>query len=172
MNNNLTSKSPTMHVQAVKKDEDGQPRQVKSRIVALGNFEDRIWEKIEKDAPVLRDESSRLMTSMAVGLGRREKQGECTNAVVQSYLPKDETIIVRRQKECPVSKHGDLWLLKKTLYGLRRTILLGMGLAMSAHDPCVFSGKLAPHLPPIYLGLYVDDFKFCSTSNEIKGLFD
>jgi hypothetical protein len=119
---------------------------------------------------------------MAVGLGRREKQGDCKNAFVQSYLPKDETIVVRQPKGCPVSKHGDLWLLKKTLYGLRRSpyhwykniksILLGMGLTMSAHDPCVFSGKLAPHLPPIYLGLYVDDFKFFSTLNETKRLFE
>jgi hypothetical protein len=36
----------------------------------------------------------------------------------------------------------------------------------------VFTGKLAPHLPPIYLGLCVDDFKYFSTSDETKKLFE
>jgi hypothetical protein len=119
---------------------------------------------------------------MAVEMGRREKQGDCKNAFVHSYLPKDETIICRPPKGCPLSKPGDLWLLRKTLYGLRRSpyhwyqnikkILLGMGLETSDHDHCVFTGKLAPHLPPIYLGLYVDDFKYFSSSNETKRLFE
>jgi hypothetical protein len=47
-----------------------------------------------------------------------------------------------------------------------------MGLETSDHDHCVFNGKLAPHLPPIYLGLYVDDFKYFSTSDETEKLFE
>jgi hypothetical protein len=43
---------------------------------------------------------------------------------------------------------------------------LGMGMETSDHDHCVFSGKFAPHLPPIYLGVYVDDFKYFSTSDK------
>jgi hypothetical protein len=62
---------PTMCVQTVKTDEEGLPVRAKSRIVALGNHEDRIWEKSEKFAPVLRDESARLMTSMAIQMGRK-----------------------------------------------------------------------------------------------------
>jgi hypothetical protein len=173
---------PTMNVQTIKKDEVGDPYRAKSRIVALGNFEDRVWEKSKKYAPVLRDASSRAMTSMAVEMGIREKQGDCKNTFVQSYLPKDETIICRPPRGCPLSKAGDLWLLRKTLYGLRRSpyhwyqnikkIFLGMGLQISEHDQCVFSGKLAPHLPPIYLGLYVDDFKYFSESKETEKLFE
>jgi hypothetical protein len=173
---------PTMNVQTLKKDEVGALDRVKSRIVALGNFEDRVWEKSEKYAPVLRDESSQAMTCMAIGRGRREKQGDCKNALVQSYLPKDEKIICRPPRGCPLSKPGDLWLLRKTLYGLRRSpyhwyhniknILLDLGLSISDHDQCVFSGKLAPHLPPLYLGLYVDDFKYFSESDETERLFE
>jgi hypothetical protein len=85
---------PSMCVQTVKKDKNGAPDRAKSRIVALGNFEERVWEKSDKFAPVLRDESSRAMTSMAVQSGRREKQGDCKNAFCQSYLPEDETIIL------------------------------------------------------------------------------
>jgi hypothetical protein len=173
---------PTMCVQTIKKDEAGVPVRAKSRIVALGNFEDRIWEKADKFAPVLRDESARTMTSMAVSMGRREKQGDCKNAFCQSYLPKDETIILRPPKDCPLSKSNDLWLLRKTLYGLRRSpyhwyqnikkILLGMGLTMSLHDPCVYYGKLRDNLPPIYIGLYVDDFKYFSLPDETEQLFE
>jgi hypothetical protein len=173
---------PTMCVQTVKTDEEGLPVRAKSRIVALGNHEDRIWEKSEKFAPVLRDESARLMTSMAIQMGRKEKQGDCKNAFCQSYLPKGETILLRPPKGAPLGKPGDLWLLHKTLYGLRRSpyhwyqsikkILLGMGLNMSPHDPCVFYGKLRDDLPPIYLGLYVDEFKYFSLSPEVEALFE
>jgi hypothetical protein len=158
------------------------PVLAKSQIVALGNHEERIWEKSEKFAPVLRDESSRRMTSMVVQAGRREKQGDCRNAFCQSYLPKEEVIILRPPKGCPISKPGDIWVLHKTMYGLRRSpyhwyqsikkILLGMGLTMSPHDPCVFSGKLRGDLPPIYIGLYVDDFKHFSLSEETEDLFE
>jgi hypothetical protein len=74
---------PSMCVQTIKKDGNNDPVRAKSRVVAIRNFEKRIWEKSEKYAPVLRDESSRLMTSMAIGYGRREKQGDCKNAFVQ-----------------------------------------------------------------------------------------
>jgi hypothetical protein len=47
-----------------------------------------------------------------------------------------------------------------------------MGLSISPHDPCVFYGKLADHLPPIYIGLYVDDFKYFSNSDETEKLFE
>jgi hypothetical protein len=53
-----------------------------------------------------------------------------------------------------------------------KKILLGMGLETSDHDHCVFTGKLAPHLPPLYLGLYVDDFKYFSSSDETEKLFE
>jgi hypothetical protein len=173
---------PSMSVQMIKQDENRNPVRAKTRIVALGNYEETIWTKSEKYAPVPRDESSRLMISMAVERGRREKQGDCKNAFVQSYLPNDEKIIVRPPKGCPISRNGELWLLQKTLYGLRRSpyhwyqnirkILEDMGLSISPHDPCIFYGKLADHLPPIYIGLYVDDFKYFSTSDETEKLFE
>jgi hypothetical protein len=123
------------------------------------------------------------MTSIAVDAGRREKQGDCKNAFCQSYLPKDETIIIRPPSGCPVSKQGDLWVLRKTLYGLRRSpyhwyqnikkiLIAKLGLTMSPHDPCVFYGKLQEDLPPIYIGLYVDDFKYFSLSDETEALFE
>jgi hypothetical protein len=62
------------------------------------NQEDRIWSKSEKFAPVMRGESSRVMTLMAVQAGQKEKQGDCKNTFCQSYLPKDEKIIVPSER--------------------------------------------------------------------------
>jgi hypothetical protein len=85
---------PSMCVQTVKKDKNGDADRAKSRIVALGNLEERVWNKSDQIAPMLRDESSRVMTSMAIQAGQQEKQGDCKNVFCQSYLPKDETIIL------------------------------------------------------------------------------
>jgi hypothetical protein len=43
---------------------------------------------------------------------------------------------------------------------------------MSPHDPCVYFGTLKEGLPPIYIGLYVDDFKYFSLSDEVEQLFE
>jgi hypothetical protein len=97
-------------------------------------------------------------------------------------FPKDEVIILHLPKGCPISKPGDLWVLHMTLHGLCRSpyhwyqlikkILLGMGLNMSPCDPYVFSGTLREDLPPIYIGLYVDDFKYFLLSEETEDLFE
>jgi hypothetical protein len=55
-----------MCVLNIKKDEMLNPLCAKSRIVVLGNHEDRVWTKSEKYAPVLRSDSLRLMVSLAV----------------------------------------------------------------------------------------------------------
>jgi hypothetical protein len=57
---------PTMCVLTIKPDEMLQHHRVKARIVVLGNHEDRIWTKSDKYAPVLRSDTLRLLTSMAV----------------------------------------------------------------------------------------------------------
>ena len=54
---------PCMCVLVVKPDKDGNPHRVKSRIVVLGNFEDRIYSKADKYAPVLKYSSLRLLTA-------------------------------------------------------------------------------------------------------------
>jgi hypothetical protein len=66
---------PSRGIQTIKKDEEGIPVHAKSCIVALGKFEDRIWKKIEKFAPILCDESAHLMTSMAIQMDHIKKQG-------------------------------------------------------------------------------------------------
>jgi hypothetical protein len=86
---------PTMNVQTIKKDELGLPVCAKSCMVVLGNLEDTIWTNSEVHAPVLRKESNRLLTTIAVNIWKPQKQGDCKNAFCHPVLPDDETVIVR-----------------------------------------------------------------------------
>ena len=45
---------PSMCVLVVKPDKDGKPHRAKSRIVVLGNHEDRYYSKSDRYAPVLK----------------------------------------------------------------------------------------------------------------------
>ena len=86
---------PTMCILTIKKDEQLRPLRAKSRIVVLGNHEDRVWSKSDKYAPVLCQDSLRFLTSMAVNARQPLRQGDCKNAFCQGILPPDETTIVR-----------------------------------------------------------------------------
>ena len=189
---------PSMCVLVVKQDRDGKPHRAKSRIVVLGNFEDRIYDKSQRYAPVLKYDSLRLLTANAVRHRRILQQGDCKNAFCNAILPDDEATVVRPPVGDPAHDKGEYWLLNKTLYGLRRsphhwytmvtTILKDMGLKASPHDPCLFSGIIsntsvsssdatATSIPlpdertTIHIGLYVDDFVFFSASQQEEDLF-
>ena len=181
---------PTMCVLNIKKDEMLNPLRAKSRIVVLGNHEDRVWTKSEKYAPVLRPDSMRLMVSLAVEQRRTLKQGDCKNAFCQGILPDDEITIVKPPIGDPDAAKDEYWLLRKTLYGLRRSprhwynkitaVLNSIGLKPNASDPCMFTGSLrnpddpADDIPssPLTLGLYVDDFVYFSEDPEVESRFE
>ena len=80
---------PTMNLFTIKPYMDGNPNRAKSRIVALGNLERRIWSREDKYAPVLSSTASRLLVSMAVEDGRKLKQADCKNAFCNGILPDD-----------------------------------------------------------------------------------
>ncbi len=71
---------PTMCILSIKKDEMLNPLRAKSRIVVLGNHEDRVWSKPEKYAPVLWPNTLRLLVSMAIKCRCTLTQGDCKNA--------------------------------------------------------------------------------------------
>ena len=145
---------PSMCVLVVKPDKNGNPHRAKSRIVVLGNHEDRIYSKSQRYAPVLKYSSLRLLTSKAVGDKRVLQQGDCKNAFCQAVLPDDEATVVRPPVGDPDYHKEVYWKLKKSLYGLRRSprhwfnriasILQEIGLVQSPHDPCIFSGIIDP----------------------------
>jgi hypothetical protein len=169
---------PSMVVQRIKHDEIGNPVRAKTRVVALGNYETTPWKKSETHAPVLQKSSSRLLTSLTVEKGRIKKQGDCKNIFLHALLPPEEIVIVEPPAGCPFSKPSDLWLLNKTLCGLCCSpfhwyymlcaALKDIRLKACAHDPCVFTGILIEGEPPIYLGVYIDDFKYFSESDAVE----
>ena len=103
---------PTMNLFTIKNDKEGNPVRAKSRIVALGNLEKRIWSRGDRYAPVLSSTASQLLLSMAVSDGRKLKQGDCKNAFCNGILPEDEICIVKPPLGCPRST-GSYWKLNK-----------------------------------------------------------
>ena len=97
---------PTMNLFNIKPNEKGEPYRAKSRIVVLGNLEQRTWTKEDKYAPVLGAIGNRLLVSEAVSRGRKVKQGDCKNAFCQPELPEDEVVIVKPPKGCPFTPKG------------------------------------------------------------------
>ncbi|KAL7538082.1 hypothetical protein ACHAWF_005990, partial [Thalassiosira exigua] len=86
---------PSMCVLVVKPDKDSRPHRAKSRIVVLGSYEDRVYDKSKRYAPVLKYSSLCLLTSMATGDRRILQQGDCKKAFCQATLPDDERMAVR-----------------------------------------------------------------------------
>ena len=110
-----------MCVLTVKKDKNLLPLRDKSRIVVLGKHKDRDWSKSKKFAPVLCFDSLRLLVSMAVEQRCTLKQGDCKNAFCNGVLPPNEMTIAKPPLGNPDAAQNKYWLLKKTLYGLRRS---------------------------------------------------
>ena len=172
---------PTMALATIKKDSDGNPLRAKYRIVVLGNLDPHPWSKRDCFAPVLSQMEMRLLLAIAVKLNVIPKQGDVSQAFIQSVLPPDETYVCRPPAGCPLTPKNSYWLLLKTLYGLKRSprhwyetatkTLKEMGFRQCTHAPCLFIGTLAPNQPPVYLGMYVDDFLFFSQSPKMEQKF-
>ncbi len=179
----------TMCVLTIKKDEQLRPLCAKSWIVVLGNYQDRVWSKSDKFAPVLCQDSLHFLTSMAVSARHPLRQGDCKNAFCQGILPPDKITIVRPPSGNPEAEPDKFWLLKQTLYGLRHSlwhwydkinaILQSMGLNPSLKDPCLYTGFVRnPKDPsvtittsPLSRGIYVDNFVFFLPDLKAEKLF-
>ena len=109
------------------------------------------------------------------------KTGDIMQAFCQSYLPDDEYYICIPPQGCFLTPPNTYWKLRKTLYGLKRSpchfynlatsLLQKVGLKKHPSSPCLFTGTLIPGQPPLYLGLYVDDFVYFSESPAVEELF-
>ncbi len=166
------------------------PHRAKARIIVLGNHEDWIWTKSEKYAPVLRSDTLQRILSMAVERCRTLKQGNCKNAFCQGILPPEEITIVKPPISGPDATKDKYWLLKRTLYGLRRSpkhwydkihkILNKIGLQHNAYDPCLFTGHIvnpldpldSPSSSPLTLGIYIDGFVYFLEDPAVEAKFE
>ena len=173
---------PTMAIATIKYDGDGKPIRAKYRIVALGNLDHHAWTKQDCFAPVLSQMELRFLIALAAKQKCIPKTGDVTQAFCQSCLPDDEHYVCRPPPGCKLTPPDTYWRLKKTLYGLKRSprhfyvlaksILEKVGLTQHPTSPCIFYGSLIPGQPPIYLGLYVDDFVYFSESSAVEQLFE
>ena len=173
---------PTMAISTLKKDENGKPKRCKYRIVVLGNLDPHDWQKSDCFAPVLNQTELRLLCSIAVKNKVIPKTGDVSQAFCQGVLPPTESYILRPPAGCPRSTPNTYWKLLRTLYGLKRSprhwyelakkTLKAIGLKPVKNSSCIFFGKMFDNEPPIYIGLYVDDFIYFSSSSKVEREFE
>ena len=173
---------PTMAISTIKYDELGNPKRAKYRIVALGNLDPHEWSRADCYSPVMSLLELRLITAIAVRHKRILKSGDVKQAFVQATLPPEENYVLKPPPGCYLTPPNTYWLLKRTLYGLKRSprhwyekavqILTKLGLSQCKHSPCLFKGEIIKGQPPLYLGLYVDDFVYFSASDTVEREFE
>ena len=173
---------PSMAISKIKTDENGTPDRAKYRIVVLGNLDPHDWSNRECFAPVLSSFELRLLIAIAVQNHVIPKSGDVSQAFVQSVLPESEKYVIKPPKGCPLTPSKTYLLLKKTLYGLKRSprhwyntcrqTLIDIGLKPCPNAPCIFTGTLIEGQPPLYLGLFVDDFIYFSANSEVERKFE
>ena len=173
---------PTMAISKIKLDENGLPSRAKYRIVVLGNLDPHDWNNNDCFAPVLSSLELRLLIAISVQLKVIPKSGDVSQAFVQSVLPDNEKYVLRPPNGCPLTPPKTYLLLKKTLYGLKRSprhwyetctkALVALGLKPCPNAPCIFTGTLVEGQPPLYLGLFVDDFLYFSESPIVEQKFE
>ena len=173
---------PSMAISTIKRDEHGAPCRAKYRIVVLGNFDQHHWTTTDCFAPVMSQMEMRLLLAIAVQHRCLPKSGDFVQAFCQSFLPDDEQYICRPPPGCPITPPNTYLLLKRTLYGLKRSpkhwfdkataAFTSLGLKPCANAPCLFTGTIVPGRPPLYVGLYVDDFLYFSEDPEVEATFE
>ena len=170
-----------MAISRVKTDENGNPDRAKYQIVVLGNLDPHDWSNRDCFGPVLSSFELQLLIAIAVQNRIIPKSGNISQAFVQSVLPESEKYVIKPPKGCPLTPSKTYLLLKKTLYGLKRSpqhwydtcrkILIDLGLTPCPNAPCIFTGTLIEGQPSLYLGLFVDDFIYFSANSEVESNF-
>jgi Reverse transcriptase (RNA-dependent DNA polymerase). len=173
---------PTMAISKIKRDSQGNPTRAKYRIVVLGNLDPHNWSKTDCFAPVLSAMELRLLLAIATNMRVIPKQCDAVQAFCQTTLPPEEKYVCTPPKGCPFTTPKTYLLLKKTLYGLKRSprhwyetarkALTTINLKPCPNAPCIFSGTIVPNKPPLYVGIYVDDFIYFSSDPSVEAAFE
>jgi hypothetical protein len=170
-----------MAIATIKCDEHNRPKRAKYHLVVLGNLDYHTWLKEDTAAPDLSQLELRLLFSLVISNKRVLKNCDIKQAFMQSTLPADETYFLKPPDGCPCSKPHQYWRLIRSLYGLRRapriwfdtlcSHLRSLGLKNSSTSPCLFIGHPIDGGPPIYVGVYVDDIIYFSSSDDVERKF-
>jgi len=173
---------PTMVKATIKYDANNRPKRAKYRLVVLGNLDYHTWSKEATATPVMSQLELKLLTSLAVYHRRVLKNCDVKQAFIQNKLPEDEEYFQRLPPGCPRSKPGQYWRLLRSLYGLKQapklwyemlsSHLKSMGLHQLDISPCIFTGVFIPGVPPIFVGIHVDDIIYFSSSDAVEKKFE
>ena len=136
------------------------------------------WSRNEVFAPVLSRLKLRQLITIAVRKRCKVNAGYFKQELCQSYFPDGETCVLRPPKYCPIIPPNMYLKPIRTLYVLNRSprhwyekawvTFLYIGLKQNKNNPCIFSGSIMPDHPPIYVGLYIDDYIYISASEVVK----
>lgn len=99
---------PSMCILTIKL-KDGYPHRAKSRIVVLGNREQRLWSRSDRYSPTLTQTQLRSLIALAVQHKRALRQGDVKNAFCNGILPTTETVVVKPPVGCPFSTPNTSW---------------------------------------------------------------
>ena len=111
----------SMAISKIKIYEKGNPDRAKYCIIVLGNLDPHDWSNSDCYAPVMSPLELRLLVPIATQMRRIAKTGDISQAFCQSVLSDDERYVIRPPHGCPITPSKTYLLLKKTLYGLRRS---------------------------------------------------
>ena len=109
-----------MCVLVVKNEKYSKALYIKSRIIVLGKFEYRLYQKSQRYAPVLKYIYFHLLTAKSADDKCILQQGDLNNALRNTNIPDDKMTVIRPPIGDPYFQDNEYWLLNKTLYGLRR----------------------------------------------------
>ena len=80
-------------------------------------------------------------------------------------MPPTQKLSVHSKQNLPITPKNTLW---PHWYETAKKALKSLGLHCLPNAPCIFTGTLIEGEPPLYLGLYVDDFIYFSESTLVE----
>eukprot|EP00557_Chaetoceros_sp_GSL56_P012122 CAMPEP_0176484562 /NCGR_PEP_ID=MMETSP0200_2-20121128/4523_1 /TAXON_ID=947934 /ORGANISM="Chaetoceros sp., Strain GSL56" /LENGTH=448 /DNA_ID=CAMNT_0017881049 /DNA_START=464 /DNA_END=1808 /DNA_ORIENTATION=- len=167
---------PTMAISKIKRDSHGNPIRAKYRNVVLGNLDPHNWSKSDCFAPVLSAMELRLLLAIATNMRVIPKQCDAVQAFCQTTLPPEERYVCTPPKGCPITPPKTYLLLSKCSprhwYETAKKALMTINLQPCPNAPCIFSGTLITGKPPLYVGIYVDDFIYFSSDPSVELAFE
>lgn len=156
----------------VKRNNDGNIKRFKARLVAQGFNQKYGCDYDEVFAPVVRQATFRILMSIAGMQNMYVEHMDIKCAFLNGYL--EETIYM---KQPPGFIEGDgnlVCKLRRSLYGLKQAanvwnkvlhdVLIGCGFIQSKADPCLYSKCIKGE--DIYVLIYVDDLLVASKAKD------
>ena len=168
---------PSGIILKLKRDENGQPKRFKARLVARGNLQDSFTYDIELYAPVACIESVRTLLAVAIAKGWVTHHLDIKGAFLYASLADTDEIYVRLPVIPGTSERsGKVVKLLKSLYGLRQapklwyghlaSALQRMGFKRSRTTDCLFSR--VKKTETVHLLVYVDDLLMVGTETAVS----